>query len=59
VLSTAASWVEKLVGGGSLINEHQNKIKCLENENNQLKEHVKSRIASVEARYEKNQKCDK
>jgi hypothetical protein len=36
-----------------LINEHQNKIKCLENENNQLKEHVKSSIASVEARYEK------
>jgi hypothetical protein len=31
-----------------LINEHQNKIKSLENDNNQLKEHVKSSIASVE-----------
>ena len=35
-----------------LINEKQNKINCLENENNKLKEHVKSSIASVEVRYE-------
>jgi polyhydroxyalkanoate synthesis regulator phasin len=35
-----------------LINEQQNKIKCLENQNNQLKEHVKSSITSVEVRYE-------
>ena len=35
-----------------LINEQQNQIKCLENQNNQLKEHVKSSITSVEVRYE-------
>jgi hypothetical protein len=29
-----------------------NKIKCLENENNKLKEHVNSSIAIVEGRYE-------
>jgi cell division protein FtsB len=54
IRSTVAEAIEKVVNPlRQLINEHQNKIKSLENENNQLKEHVKSSIASVEARYEK------
>jgi DNA repair exonuclease SbcCD ATPase subunit len=54
IRSTVAEAIEKVVNPlRQLINEHQNKIKCLESENNQLKEHVKSSIASVEARYEK------
>ena len=51
IRSTVAEAIEEAVNPlRQLINEHQNKIKCFENENNQLKEHVKS---SVEARYEK------
>ena len=54
IRSTVAEAIEEVVNPlRQLINEHQNKIKSLENENNQLKEHVKSSIASVEARYEK------
>jgi len=54
IRSTVSEAIEEAVTPlRQLINEQQNKIKCLENENNQLKEHVKSSIASVEARYEK------
>jgi cell division protein FtsB len=54
IRSTVAEAIEEVVNPlRQLINEHQNKIKSLENDNNQLKEHVKSSIASVEARYEK------
>jgi predicted nuclease with TOPRIM domain len=54
IRSTVAEAIEEAVNPlRQLINNQQNQIKCLENENNQLKEHVKSSTASVEARYEK------
>ena len=54
IRSTVAEAIEEAVNPlRQLINNQQNQIKCLENENNQLKEHIKSSIASVEARYEK------
>lgn len=53
IRSTVSEAIEEAVTPlRQLINEQQHKIKCLENENDKLKEHVKSSIASVEARYE-------
>ena len=53
IRSTVSEAIEEAVTPlRRLINEQQNKIKCLENQNNQLKEHVKSSITSVEVRYE-------
>ena len=54
IRSTVAEAIEEAVNPlRQLINNQENQIKCLENKINQLKEHVKSSIASVEARYEK------
>ena len=53
ILKVAEAIEEAVNPFRQLINNQQNQIKCLENENNQLKEHIKSSIASVEARYEK------
>jgi vacuolar-type H+-ATPase subunit I/STV1 len=53
IRSTVSEAIEEAVTHlRRLINEKQNKIKCLENENNKLKEHVNSSIAIVEGRYE-------
>jgi hypothetical protein len=53
IRSTVSEAIEEAVTPlRRLINEQQNQIKCLENQNNQLKEHVKSSITSVEVRYE-------
>ena len=53
IRSTVSETIEEAVTHlRRLINEKQNKIKCLENENNKLKEHVNSSIAIVEGRYE-------
>ena len=42
IRSTVAEAIEEAVNPlRQLINNQQNQIKCLENENNQLKEHVK------------------